>query len=154
MNILELPHTETTIQFRHKVELSCTWKDILEIRRVIYESVARLRYALKHLQRDMITSLAITTTKALLSAGPPLALAPLLSSALPSCTLGRLSARNSAHRLKKHQNRRRRHRRRALLARRRVRLSQSEGRDYAQAGLAGGRTTRTERQRGSAGQVC
>ena len=70
MIILELSTlthtTETTIQFRQKVELSCTWKDILEIRRVIDEAVSRLRYALKHLQRDMIPSLksAITTTKA------------------------------------------------------------------------------------------
>ena len=86
-----------------KVELSCTWKDILEIRRVIYESVARLCYALKHLHWDIITSLAITTTKA--STRPTSGTHSFLV-VCASCTLGRLSACNSAHQLKKHQNRR------------------------------------------------
>ena len=86
-----------------KVELSCTWKDILEIRRVIYESVARLCYALKHLHWDMITSLAITTTKA--STRPTSGTHSFLV-VCASCTLGRLSAYSSAHQLKKHQNRR------------------------------------------------
>ena len=100
------------------MELSCTWKDILEIGRVVDEAVSRLRDALKHLQRDMIPSLksAITTTKA-----PFQAHYYCPHDALWFAYLGRLSARTSARRLKKHQNRHR-----ALLSE-----TQSEGRDYA-----------------------
>ena len=36
-----------------------TWKDVLEVRRVINESIARLRYALKHVQaRTALTTKA------------------------------------------------------------------------------------------------
>ena len=42
---------------------SYTWKDVLEVRRVINESIARLRYALKH-----VKPLTALTTKA--SFGP------------------------------------------------------------------------------------
>ena len=102
------------------MELSCTWKDILEIGRVIDEAVSRLRYALKHLQRDMIPSLqsAITTTKAPFQAHYYC----LHCYALWFAYLGRLSARTSARRLKKHQNRHR-----ALPSE----TQSSEGRDYA-----------------------
>ena len=70
----------------------------------------------------------ITTTKAL---SRPTSRTHSFLVVCALCNLGCLSARNSSHQLKKHQNRRR-----ALLARMRPQTSetQSEGRDYAQAG--------------------